>query len=187
MTRLIEFSIFKNSKTITNNYGLTLYKINSNLYASAKECSSVLEDYEQINPLASLISSNISTEDDLLIDVLILNESIVLKNKIPTKIIKPEYLNKTIFKTYLMFDENTFLTKIGRSKNPRVRERTLQSEKPTITLFAICDLDVETKLHKIFNKLRVRGEWFKLNKDQINSIIGKYNFKIITGKGQVYF
>lgn len=38
--------------------------------------------------------------------------------------------------TYLMKDENTGYVKIGVSINPQLRERTLQSQKPTISLFA---------------------------------------------------
>ena len=44
---------------------------------------------------------------------------------------------------------NTGLTKIGKAINPKQRERTLlQSEKPTISLFAICKDNVEIKYIK---------------------------------------
>lgn len=79
-------------------------------------------------------------------------------------------------KTYLMYDSNTGYTKIGRSVNPMMRERTLQSEKPTITLFAICDELVEKELHQQYKDKRVRGEWFDLSKDEINDIIADYDF-----------
>ena len=79
-------------------------------------------------------------------------------------------------KTYLMHDSNTGYTKIGRSVNPRMRERTLQSEKPSITLFAICYELVEKELHQQYKNKRVRGEWFDLSKDEINDIIADYDF-----------
>lgn len=79
-------------------------------------------------------------------------------------------------KTYLMHDSNTGYTKIGRSVNPRMRERTLQSEKPSIALFAICDELVEKELHQQYKDKRVRGEWFDLSKDEINDIIADYDF-----------
>ena len=64
-----------------------------------------------------------------------------------------------------MIDKNTGLYKIGRSINPKIRERTLQSEKPTIELLYFregYDLD-EKFLHNFFKDKRVRGEWFDLN------------------------
>lgn len=82
-------------------------------------------------------------------------------------------------KTYLMLDSNTSLTKIGRSKNPRVREMTLQSEKPHISLFAICHKDVEKKLHSLYDSQRVRGEWFDLSKTEVEHIIKEYGFKMV--------
>ncbi len=79
-------------------------------------------------------------------------------------------------KTYIMLDSNTGLYKIGKSKYPRHREKTLQSEKPTIELVLICDENVEHKLHKEFSNKRVRGEWFKLSSDDILDIIEFYKF-----------
>ena len=80
-------------------------------------------------------------------------------------------------KTYLMRDSNTGLIKIGKAVDPKFRERTLQSEKPTISLFAVCDNLVERELHKKYNDKRVRGEWFKLGEDEVSKIITTYNFK----------
>lgn len=81
-------------------------------------------------------------------------------------------------KTYLVKDKNTGLTKIGRALDPCFREKTLQSEKPTIVLFAVCSRDIENKLHKKFSKKRVRGEWFNLSKNDLDSIIAQYDFLI---------
>nr|DAZ32080.1 MAG TPA: meiotically up-regulated protein 113 [Caudoviricetes sp.] len=80
-------------------------------------------------------------------------------------------------KTYLMRDLNTGLTKIGKSISPSARERTLQSEKPTISLFKISDSLIERELHELFRIKRVRGEWFNLTDDDIEHIVMKYNFK----------
>lgn len=70
---------------------------------------------------------------------------------------------------YLMLDNNTGLYKIGMSNNPEIRERTLQSEKPTIIKVSEKRLPsreiaaaMEKMLHSIFSDKRVRGEWFKL-------------------------
>jgi hypothetical protein len=73
---------------------------------------------------------------------------------------------------YLVLDERTGHIKIGRAKNPSVRERTLQSENPqVIMLFSgPADADMEQELHQEYAQNRVRGEWFKLSKDQVESI-----------------
>ena len=80
-------------------------------------------------------------------------------------------------KTYLMKDENTGFTKIGKSIHPTKRERTLQSEKPTISLFKICDELVEKELHSHFATKHIRGEWYHLSNEDIEYIISKYDFK----------
>lgn len=75
-------------------------------------------------------------------------------------------------KLYVMLDRNTGLYKIGRSKNPIGRERTLQSEKPVIDMvfnFAATNKD-EKKLHDLFIEKRVRGEWFSLSNEDIEFI-----------------
>mgnify|MGYP003670577991 FL=1 len=77
-------------------------------------------------------------------------------------------------KTYLIKDNLTKLYKIGRSKNPLNRERTLQSEKPSIKMVKVWTENIETKLHKEYSNYRVRGEWFKLTKVQVKYICTKY-------------
>lgn len=102
----------------------------------------------------------------------------ILINQIKSNIkkCKPKYQQFT----YLMIDENTGLTKIGISINPVNRERTLQSEKPTIIMFAAREENIEKILHKEYNVFRIRGEWFKLNQNQIENIIKEYNFEIVS-------
>ena len=78
---------------------------------------------------------------------------------------------------YLMKDFNTGYYKIGISNNPEHREKTLQSEKPTIEM--ICNKkyvsrrmahSFEQALHKTFSDKRVRGEWFNLNATDVQEI-----------------
>lgn len=66
---------------------------------------------------------------------------------------------------YIMLNKATSLFKIGYSKNPEYREKTLQSEEPKIILLKVweCDKCIEREIHKYFEKKRIRGEWFKLN------------------------
>jgi hypothetical protein len=73
---------------------------------------------------------------------------------------------------YLMRHTNG-LTKIGRSKNPRTREKTLQAEDPRLEMIFHCEADgsVESRLHQIFNSVRVRGEWFDLKHHHVEWIV----------------
>lgn len=65
---------------------------------------------------------------------------------------------------YLIHSKSNGYFKIGRSKDPLKRERTLQAEEPDISLLKIWEGDgaLEKELHKSYEHLRVRGEWFKL-------------------------
>lgn len=87
-------------------------------------------------------------------------------------------------KIYLAIDENTGYYKIGWSKNPSKREKTLQSEKPTIKFLKTIDgrIKDESYLHKAFANKRIRGEWFNLDIEDVNrflieieAITSKYN------------
>lgn len=78
--------------------------------------------------------------------------------------------------TYLMFDDSTQYYKIGQSVRPKAREKTLQSEKPTIRIILLCNDNVEYELHRKFAKQRVRGEWFSLNADDVLALLEDYNF-----------
>ena len=78
---------------------------------------------------------------------------------------------------YLMKDYNTGYYKIGISNSPEYREKTLQSEKPTIEM--ICNKkyvsrriahSIEQALHKTFADKRVRGEWFDLDSSDVKEI-----------------
>lgn len=79
------------------------------------------------------------------------------------------------YKTYLMRDTNTGYTKIGKSVNPRTREKTLRGDKPTIDLFFVIEDNVERELHKAYNEHRIRGEWFNLSEEMINAIMQNYS------------
>jgi hypothetical protein len=75
---------------------------------------------------------------------------------------KPKWL-------YVMKCESTGFYKIGVSVDPSLRERTLQSEKPTVKLVAKWNdaQEWESHWHEYFKQCRMRGEWFKLTKCQV--------------------
>jgi hypothetical protein len=89
----------------------------------------------------------------------------------------PKKLQTKFTKVYVMIDKNTGYYKIGRSINPKIRERTLQSEKPTIEMLFNHDARVkdEKEIHNMFSDKRVRGEWFDLNGSDLNKIREYFN------------
>ncbi len=79
---------------------------------------------------------------------------------------------------YLMHDLANGYYKIGISNNPEYRERTLQSEKPTIELIIAKEFPVrriaeafESALHKAYEAQRIRGEWFHLESEDVENLI----------------
>lgn len=79
---------------------------------------------------------------------------------------------------YLMNDSANGYYKIGISNKPKYREKTLQSEKPTIDLIIAKKFPVrkiaesfEKSLHETYSEKRIRGEWFELNKTDVENII----------------
>jgi hypothetical protein len=77
-----------------------------------------------------------------------------------------------------MIDTTNNAYKIGISNKPKYREKTLQSEKPTIEL--ICHKDfpvrkiaegIEKGLHKAYADKKIRGEWFRLSEEDVKHII----------------
>lgn len=75
-------------------------------------------------------------------------------------------------KIYLMLDDKTGYFKIGRSKNPIVREKTLQSEKPEIFLIAQWSAPkiIEKELQHKYRSKNIRGEWFRLSVSDLDDI-----------------
>ncbi len=72
---------------------------------------------------------------------------------------------------YLILHNNGNV-KIGRSKNPIAREKTLQSEDPELSLLAYwnCPSAIEKELHLKFKTKRKRGEWFNLQPEDLKNI-----------------
>jgi hypothetical protein len=69
-----------------------------------------------------------------------------------------------------MKDSHNNLYKIGKSKNPEIREKTLQSEKPSISIIKVFNKNIENELHLKYEKQRIRGEWFNLSNIQVKYI-----------------
>lgn len=86
-----------------------------------------------------------------------------------------EAIRKSAFDvfTYLMEDTRNGLMKIGKSRNPVVREKTLQSEASSVILrIAVpADNEFESELHSQFHHKRRRGEWFDLDALDIKFVV----------------
>ncbi len=83
---------------------------------------------------------------------------------------------------YLMIDTTNNYHKIGISNKPKYREKTLQSEKPTIEMLAFKEFpsrviakSIEKALHETFRHKNIRGEWFDLDESDINEITETLN------------
>lgn len=107
------------------------------------------------------------------------------------KLLVPDYQlpRRTIVKTpieykfnwcyvYLMRDNSNGYHKIGISNTPEYREKTLQSEKPSIEMLACKKFPtrkiaeaIESALHTAYSQQRVRGEWFNLDDVDVAAII----------------
>ena len=101
------------------------------------------------------------------------NEQVEEQNETKTEDVK----EKGTCYVYLMIDTTNNFHKIGISNNPRYREHTLQSDKPTIELLCakeypsrIIAESIEAALHKAFASKRIRGEWFNLDSTDIEEI-----------------
>ncbi len=73
---------------------------------------------------------------------------------------------------YLMHNNRNNLIKIGKSINPRHREKTLQAEEPEITMIAVWEASgaLERYLHRLYKDKRLRGEWFQLSYNELLNV-----------------
>lgn len=73
---------------------------------------------------------------------------------------------------YLMLNKRNNYIKIGKSKNPIFREKTLQADEPDVELIVAWQASstVEKELHRLFPTRRKRGEWFDLNLKDMKAI-----------------
>lgn len=75
---------------------------------------------------------------------------------------------------YLMFNGRNGLHKIGKSRKPTARERTLQGEDPATVLVHSYEAesgDDERAWHAHFQGKRVRGEWFNLTAEDVSQFV----------------
>lgn len=73
---------------------------------------------------------------------------------------------------YLISDSNTYNYKIGISKNPEKRIKSLQTgndNKLKIIHKVLCEnyMKVEKALHNKYSFLKINGEWFELTEEDV--------------------
>jgi hypothetical protein len=73
---------------------------------------------------------------------------------------------------YLMYNNRNYHFKIGKSWNPKHREKTLQAEAPEISMVAVwkASYKLERNLHNRYKHKRLRGEWFNLTFKELKDI-----------------
>ena len=157
----ISDSIISYRITYNSDGGTTIGDIPYNFEMSPKVCQEVIKDMFQVLTKAASKYNSSYTLDNM-------------------RTLKSENVTEVVFDycyVYLMHDANTGYYKIGMSNDPTYRESTLQSEKPTIELLASHKYPsrkfaaaIESALHNIYKDFHVRGEWYKLSKEEVMMI-----------------
>lgn len=73
---------------------------------------------------------------------------------------------------YLMVNRANGFCKIGFSRKPKFREKTLASQEPKIEILTMKPgtMGDEIQMHEKYKEQRIRGEWFNLSEIQIEDI-----------------
>jgi hypothetical protein len=149
----------QNREIIGGENGINQYKSHDNLVTAIQKFT---------NEYKALVSAEITDYKPLL-----QREAITMLSEIP--------LAKECY-VYLMIDTINHYHKIGISNKPTWREKTLQSEKPTIELLASKRFinrkiasSFEKALHETYSHKRIRGEWFNLDLNEVNEIVKTLN------------
>ena len=67
------------------------------------------------------------------------------------------------------------MIKIGKSKDIYMRMKTIGRKR--LKLIAYVDRDIEVYLHKLYQSVRVKGEWFNLTDEEVKEIIKTFGFE----------
>lgn len=167
--------------SIDKNNELYVFDEKSNTHVHCLKWLKMAEEEEDFNRGYEMISSFQSCSGKYSLNYV----KEILESTLTVAANKHRYMkeNCNSIKTYIMFDENIGYLKIGKSKNPKFRERTLQSQNPSIKIFKICDKNVEKEIHKKYADKRVRGEWFDLSEEDIENIVNEYGFHDVDTAG----
>lgn len=117
--------------------------------------------------------------------------SIMVGNRELERIIKKNLESKLDkYKTYLMYDYDSKLYKIGKSHKPAQRLKSVIKCHPNTILVEVCNLDVESKLHLFYDDKNVKfmsnneKEWFSLSEsdaDKLKGVFIEFNSLVSSG------
>lgn len=148
---------------ITNEEGVAIIKGENNCFTDKNDRTGLSKRLSHEIFQDFIVEFNYATKEDLLKSSTFENINV---NKKDSKCY-----------VYLMIDLTNKFYKIGISNNPRYREHTLQSDKPTIELICAKEYPtrsiaeaIESSLHKVYANKRIRGEWFNLTEDDVKVI-----------------
>lgn len=77
-----------------------------------------------------------------------------------------------------MYNPESRLYKIGRSRNVYARHKNLSCQFPCIKQLLYVEEDIEASMHRRFKDKRRAGEWFELNAQDITHMMMKHGFKL---------
>lgn len=78
--------------------------------------------------------------------------------------IKPIESKPILWKTYVFKDMDSDFIKIGKSKEPHKRLKTLSlSSGRRLSQIFLFDGDIEYHMHNVFSEFRKNGEWFEIS------------------------
>lgn len=167
------FTLYKEDVDLLLNHQLVSYRITYFNNRLPAKTTPVLSLYLLSYQVLEEISINVRCYLDAL-------NRLVPNYKFPQRLIteKPTEFKVNWCYVYLMKDTSNGYHKIGISNTPEYRERTLQSEKPTIEMIACKKFptrkiaeSIESALHTAYSQQRLRGEWFNLNDADVAAII----------------
>lgn len=82
--------------------------------------------------------------------------------------------------TYIIEDYSNHIYKIGITSDILKRMNQIKTANIYTRLYAVVNANIESKLHNMFSDKNVSGEWFKLSGNDLNYIVKKFGFRLIS-------
>lgn len=77
---------------------------------------------------------------------------------------------KKRYKTYILKDTMSGLSKIGRAVDVNKRVKALCVANPNLEIYHIIDKDIEKELHRKYLPFKIKSEWFNLSEKELEEI-----------------